>query len=263
MKIFKYYPPTKFSFNALEEGYFWFNFPENYNDPFDTNLSFQMSGSKKEWYNFLKISMKYSDSKIDKLFSSNAIIENVPYNIPIFQDNYRESRVVSCFSKKNNSILMWSHYANKHTGFCLGFKTIRPNKYHLVNIIDDESIDNIEFRNKKYIPLLKVEYLPRKTRPFNPLNDSDDILLKNILQKADVWSYENEFRLVIKPKHYKENIVKYSKEILSDVYIGYNTSDSTIKEIISILKFSYKKYIKIHYPDKSINDYLIKYKDFI
>jgi hypothetical protein len=32
-----------------------------------------------------------------------------------------ESYGVSCFSESWNSILMWSHYADRHKGICLGF----------------------------------------------------------------------------------------------------------------------------------------------
>jgi hypothetical protein len=40
-----------------------------------------------------------------------------------FIENRKEHLGVISFSKRWNSILMWSHYSESHTGFCVGFDT--------------------------------------------------------------------------------------------------------------------------------------------
>jgi len=37
------------------------------------------------------------------------------------KDQLNESKGLICFSKSWSSPLMWGHYAEKHTGICLGF----------------------------------------------------------------------------------------------------------------------------------------------
>ena len=39
----------------------------------------------------------------------------------------RNKALVSCFSERNDSILMWGHYADKHKGVCIGYK--KPEQY--------------------------------------------------------------------------------------------------------------------------------------
>jgi len=265
MKIYKYYNPSSYSLTSLEKGYFWLNFPENFNDPFDTYLNVEVSGKLNEWKTFLEKSLHFSENEALSFINLNRIVENQQYTFSNIENNFRKSQVVSCFSTKNDSILMWSHYTEKHSGFCLGFSVIKPNNFYLLDITDDDYNNFIYFNGRKYLPLRKVEYLIKKPKPFNPLKDSEEIFIQNTLQKSKVWKYENEYRLVISPKNYKNNTVNFCKNILTDIYFGINTTEKTINEIQDIIRYVYKpiKTIKFHYPKKDYLEYLIKYEKYI
>ena len=60
--------------------------------------------------------------------AKNKFIEEVLPQIK----SIRNSASVSCFSKKSNSILMWRHYGDKHTGVCIGFERPDSDFYDLI-----------------------------------------------------------------------------------------------------------------------------------
>ena len=65
----------------------------------------------------LKPYLGEENAQIDKeLEDSNAMLNSVKSNIDL---KLNQTFAISCFSEKSDGILMWSHYANKHTGFCL------------------------------------------------------------------------------------------------------------------------------------------------
>lgn len=87
---------------------------------------------------------------------------------------------VSCFSEIPDSILMWSHYANNHEGFCIGYDTSRIPQ-------------NIK---KEFYPVFYHETL------FPLIKKGEDIneYKFNSLIKYKDWKYENEWRLIANVK---------------------------------------------------------------
>lgn len=87
-----------------------------------------------------------------------------------------EAKFVS-LSRNNGNLLMWSHYAVSHRGFCIGFKKNDPFFYNA----------------------LSVRY-HRLRSTFNGANYSlgSDINMQKIaLEKAIDWAYEEEERLFL------------------------------------------------------------------
>ena len=99
---------------------------------------------------------------------------------------------------------MWSHYANQHQGFCIGYDTseIKENiKKHLYPV----------FYHETFFPLINVEETDKKL---------------NLLIKYKDWRYEREWRLIsdveflpLKPSKiylgvkFNENYLDYFKDI--------------------------------------------------
>ena len=84
---------------------------------------------------------------------------------------------VYCLSTQPDLILMWGHYAAKHTGLCLEFST----------------------DNEVFADALKVEYCDDYPR----LQYGDSALataLMPMLTKSAEWQHENEFRLISEEK---------------------------------------------------------------
>lgn len=125
---------------------------------------------------------------------------------------------ISCFTKgyKNEeSKLMWSHYANNHSGVCIEF---------------DTDLDPTDFT----IPL-EVTYVDSLVKMRDDLNcrsDPKDIALFLSMTKSAIWKYENEIRIVLYREGYE---LKHSKVLNSsdeDRYTYLPFDISKIKRII-------------------------------
>jgi len=81
-----------------------------------------------------------------------------------------------CFSLKWNSPVLWSHYADKHRGLCLGFD------------IPDQWAKKVMYVEQR----LKAEI-----ENSNFSDDTNSAGYKLITTKYRDWEYENEIRLII------------------------------------------------------------------
>ena len=84
---------------------------------------------------------------------------------------FSEKCGVLCMTDNWHEVLMWSHYAERHQGLCLGF-----------NVSDEHA--------------RKVEYIDRPTQDKSlDLNNIREDLIKSIFnRKSLAWKYESEFR---------------------------------------------------------------------
>ncbi len=127
---------------------------------------------------------------------------------------------ILCFSKKWSNPLLWSHYAEKHAGFALGF-----------DIPDDKTT---EVKYLKDRPLFKWDKIP---------TDSEfrqKYLLQLIKTKFLSWNYEEEFRLFYKLNELKKEEGLYFQEfddnlILKEVIAGCKSKMSD-KELIGLME---------------------------
>jgi len=84
-------------------------------------------------------------------------------------------RRIYCLTPKDDSTLMWSHYAENHRGICLEF-----------------DVANMLFSNA--CEVVYREAYP-KWIPYD-INDEPRRVMELILTKAEEWCYEKEYRLV-------------------------------------------------------------------
>ena len=139
---------------------------------------------------------------------------------------FNQGRGVICFSESWRTILMWSHYAAKHTGMCLGF---------------DVLISSAE----------KVEYVTALLDDFVNIVDpelswlKDGTIGKIIRSKYRGWKYEKEWRLPvllerpIDKVYYRAFDDHYVK--LRQVIIGPH-NDMTVQDVADA----------IHNPDQDV-----------
>lgn len=97
VSLYKYFPLTEYSLDALEKGYFYLNNPKDFNDPFDCNYNLITENQKelRDW-------------------------EYVP--LP----NDVSNKGITCFSTDGLNPLMWGHYTKSYNGFVVKIKT----KFH-------------------------------------------------------------------------------------------------------------------------------------
>lgn len=102
----------------------------------------------------------------------------------------REMLLVSCFGKDNKSILMWSHYGDKHQGVCVEFNG------------DSENYKEVRYEKKRQQLDLKMitavvlgyDFIGESVSKDNP--KLLKTLMKLLLTKSRDWQYESEIRTV-------------------------------------------------------------------
>ena len=97
------------------------------------------------------------------------------------KDEINKNKGLICFSKSWSNPLMWGHYAERHTGICLGFD------------IPDELLAPVIYAKQ----LLKMQ-MDKKTKKPIPTEKVVNQLLRT---KFFDWKYEDEIRLFVELDH--------------------------------------------------------------
>lgn len=185
--VYKYFGTNGHSLNSLEESYLYFSDPRTFNDPFDCLVN-----------------------------REKFIVKN-----KLNMQKHRDNLGVCSFSVIKDNPLMWGHYANCFSGFCIKMKN--------------------DFANNKNIAVRShVAYL----EDYNGINESLDGAIneisqlnmdnqeKNILKTAlkiayeycwkfHDWKYEKEYRAVSINALDFERKLTYNRNQVEEIYIGY------------------------------------------
>lgn len=234
-----------YSLKALENNYVWLSAPSNFNDPYDCSACFDFE--KMIATIFLKNNMNSKNSKVQKSIEDIKNGKNffdVEYQYPFLNQlkddlkvesqkkfyeytyKFRNKCKIACFSETNKNILMWSHYAEKHTGFCVKYNI---KKIHL----------NSDF-NMNIFPVIYSE------KPFDLskalINKREDVFGQILyLVKYIDWKYEKEWRYIGTTEADNKYIMPVMPEC---VYLGTmitQENENKIKEITNKLGIGCKK----------------------
>lgn len=152
----------------------------------------------------------------------------------------KNSVKVVCLSEVYDSILMWSHYAQNHTGFCIEY--------------------DFEENNMFYKRLYPVKYTKDRCAisKADMSNSNTHWIYKTICSKSDVWSYEKEWRIVtanFEKMGLKNLEGKYVFDLKTNIkafYLGAKIAENFKKEII---EFGQKNNIHVYQMVLSPNAY--------
>ncbi|RZF62539.1 DUF2971 domain-containing protein [Sphingobacterium corticibacterium] len=210
--------------------------PINFNDPFDIALPYKYTKDSFTLENFIS---RYTDtydhnkwgrkSRIELIYDAtsryNYICENPERhwkeNADVIYEMDNEFYGILSLSTKPYNMLMWSHYANLHKGYCLG--------------LDGRKF--AEFLASKYKDY-GFKLGPVKYSSDYPLIDFTKQLEKETtfircFTKNQCWGYEDEYRLVF---HNKPNeVIAYPKELIKEVHLGCRISEQHKQEIRNFL----------------------------
>ena len=252
---------------TINEEKIYFPNPKQLNDIYDgTNYNLQL-------YNYLvaniesndkiiEICNKIDDSRIDK-FDKNAIISKLKENIENEKlsnstellkllDEFKENEFIHIFSltKKQNEILMWSHYANSNKGICIGYKYSDIKKFILDNFGDfDVFIGDVFYTNEKFrikdITYIDYFYSSKLQQQIPKVSLA--------FFKSNVWKYEKEVRIAVlntKNKSFDQNVsLKPSSIIFGPSW----TDDRIDKFINNQIKNKNINYYKTRVDSKKYN----------
>lgn len=234
--LYKYlrFDDEKYVLGVINNNTIKYSRPDTFNDPYDClyNVAVDFSDFNKETY---EKEYQCSMTEDEWLINKESIYELLKNHHIKQVSNARNLIGVSCFTSNPLNILMWSHYAENHTGFVVEFKIPKG--------------DIHPFGPKTYpLPIKYTEEFPTFTLPWNINKSPSQNLLtemteKLILTKAKEWSYENEFRSTLMHPDFPPNgLSKYDPAILSGVIIGSRTGDDEKKDLINAVADFNKKF---------------------
>jgi len=199
--IYRYFSEIDYLIDLLENKRLYFSSVEYFNDPYE------------------KIAI-IKDKNTDAIFVN---------------DDIKNKHKVCCFSKENDNYLLWSHYANNHKGFCVGFDFESISKNINGNTFVEYNDQLVLFKDIVY-----KQYIPKVDKDNIQLDNQSVIEL--LTNKYSFWGYEREVRAIIK---YPEHEYFYFPELsIKCVITGIETNSSTEKIIQSVLKGNYQNVIK-------------------
>ncbi len=132
------------------------------------------------------------------------------------------------------SLLMWAHYANNHTGICIGFERSKNNKLGdskkcmPINYVVDfpkVKIDEVGMQSSLTVGA------PGQVEKKIQFNSTNPVVKRVLFTKSKEWSYEKEFRYVE-----SEYGLKPLPGKITEVIFGYNCKGKVVNEIGRLLK---------------------------
>lgn len=184
-------------------------------------------------YHFLPAKYALDDLKNKRLKISHFTDMNDPFELLAVECTDREliklfeatkqkianEHGVICFSKNWNNPVLWSHYADKHKGICLGFDVDVPDNF-----------------------VLPISYVGSGLECCNKGSVDRDFMLKLLSTKYKDWEYEDEVRIFADLKDRDPKTGKYFKEFddsltLREIILGVRF-DGTLEDNVHIQTYA-------------------------
>jgi hypothetical protein len=237
-------PPILYKYASWQKEYqkrlithreIFFASARQFNDPFDSAIQLRWDlETSEEKLSFLKryIPTEFPDADpnyVDQLarerlnsgwFERMMAPERLKEEL---EDMYNTTGHFSV-SKVWDSILMWSHYADSHSGFCVGYDAPALDE-QLAQL--DESSGSLLFDHRA------VQYSPYPLLIPSELDDEDFVLKRTHLKALD-WSHEEEWRFIVLEA---TNLrVQLPPGIIKEVIVGCRMCDAHKDEIQSLAR---------------------------
>ncbi len=147
---------------------------------------------------------------------------------PILADTKKKINdmfAITCFSEKSDSILMWSHYANKHTGFCVEYDLTKCTSLSAKMLL----FPVIYTEERATIPMSLINFEDPTHPKTTDLDKFAPEFVVSLLTKSKIWDYENEWRIIEFQSNLTDGHLLLS-DMVSKVYLGANitTENETI-----------------------------------
>lgn len=267
-RLFKYRSADEYSKKNLKDGTIWLAHPSTFNDPYDCHIFFSIDNAnlKKLPPDFKRIFSSSIYKNLEERIANGerplrAIREILLPLIPSDQvaivdqlvadfdlefgknlDKLKNSYRVCSFSARLDSMLMWSHYADQHRGFCIEY--------------DVSNLPPTNFCNRFMYPVIyQDEVFDASTVLKNGDNYNNLRPTLIALAKAKDWQYEEEWRIIIGHGIFKEIGVPFNMPNPKAVYLGAMIQEKDATEIKDICE---KKEIPVFRMEQERNCFRMK-----
>lgn len=178
--LYKYRTVSEYSLDNFQNDTIWLDYPKYYNDPFDS-LTIEDDIIIEQGIKLLAncYGGEPMVQEVQNVFSEDTIERLKDLYESLVMRRTQSTFTVACLSETSSSVLMWSHYASEHKGFCVEYSGREIYQYETV-----------------YKHLFPVKYLDEKDMqiPISALA-LDYSGLYSVLCKTKEWDYEREWRI--------------------------------------------------------------------
>ena len=243
VRLYKYRQYTAQSLEIIINRELYFPSPQQLNDPYDCQFS-------------IPNALQAAITSVDTIPKIKEPMSKKLQQFGKLEDIYAkmardwEGLGVLSLSEVSDSALMWTHYADEHRGFCLGFDLCEPftgyNEEHLV------------------VGCTKVEYFAHN--PFKEyfmkiclkgqLPDWEEfwmtLLSMGMAAKTEPWSYESEVRVLRK----EPGAIPYESRMLSQVIFGSRMKDrqrAILRRLLSQSEWDHVKFSEMRKSERDLS----------
>lgn len=232
--FYKFKPFNEFLVEELCRGDIYYSPPESFNDPMDCSplIEPDVHGDNlKELYHKI-VSYQFGEEAVaqmlhaidcqigeyEKPYPYKSLLEDYMYDdvLKSLKNIFCNYGVLS-MTKRNNSPLMWSHYADQHRGVCI--------EYKLVSYVEIKP-RRVEYTRPRAISAKDILEWVR----FDPEMMIDKIKEIYFFSKAKEWEYEDEWRCL--SENSGANPCPFE---ISSMFFGMRCSSSIVRTVVGIL----------------------------
>ncbi len=207
-----------------------FSNPSTFNDPFDLyeglfDLAFSNADARRHAIH-LKTTLGSHLSERDLSLEMRKDKSGVKKTILKTLENIKNCSGIACFSATQKHPLLWAHYAQKHTGICIGFSR---------NLLFSKLFPETWYARVRYTEDIE---------PINYFKEGPLTLVNWVFTKSRVWSYEKEIR-IFSQKHC--GLTAFDPLFVKEIIFGCRVNKDEVKDSIGKLRkvYSHVKFKKM------------------
>jgi len=235
-RLFRYENISLQTIRNLKNQVVYLGAPRNFNDPYDCAISAALGDLSddglSQFLNGAQVAAPAEEVKaLIKQGATKAISD--------IAESFINGRGISCFTEKNDNLLMWSHYADGGRGICLEFSTSESlfEKAKKVNYVDD-------------IPRLSLDRLLCE-------NNYEDVM-ELFRTKSTAWQYEQEWRVM----HEKAGTAwTYDSKSLTGIYFGPSAPEDLVN-IVCLVVLGQNEHVRFYTGHRSNEQFKVGFTQF-
>lgn len=234
-RLYRYREFDEYYMNNVS-GEVYLSYPCKFNDPFDSAIEIDYLKYTKLFFQ-RELPNEFPIGKVEDIFKNNDVIKKEFDKH--YQDTYKQFQEyvsIACFTTSFNNRLMWSHYADNHSGFCIEY-----------DMTQDSSIKNA------ILPVIYDEQRFDCTEVL--LDHSPNIAINPVFYKDKVWEYEEEWRTYGTKDYFQvyKNPID-ARKIISAIYLGAKSEEHS-HEVEEVKKYALDKKIPVYKMEMSQRRY--------
>ena len=220
--LYKYYNVSEYSLKVLRDDKVFFSDPiKDFNDPFDCRLEIDFTGSLSDWQqsyakflsrqgiSFTRDSLRRESKSLKKRMDK-------PKGRKEFLNDNASRNGIFCLCEVVDDILMFSHYADGHKGYCVGFSSKR-----IKSMLDGDKAEG----------LMPVDYIDALNPPNWHFRDDHALIKWTYMTKSKKWEYEREWRCISEAKHGETTI---PDQTVTEIVLGCRMLSADARKIMEV-----------------------------